>query len=252
MTTASDAPVSTPLLIAGEERPGGDGTFPVGGSGPPGHGGGLRRGGLDGRCRGRRSGRHSEAWPAWAALSTAERVALDAQVAGRSRRRMPTSGPSSSSSENGKTRIEATIDLHRLRRPVPPGGGRRGLELDEAEHARRAAVHDDGSRKLPVGVVTIIYPFNWPLAILAASLPYALMAGNTVIVKPPPATPLSIRPDAAASGAGSAAWRAERRHRRLTRSLGPDRGRRPADQARLLHRQRRRRPADHRRWPPPT
>jgi acyl-CoA reductase-like NAD-dependent aldehyde dehydrogenase len=45
--------------------------------------------------------------------------------------------------------------------------------------------------KLPAGVVTIIYPFNWPLAILAASLPYALMAGNAVIVKPPPTTPLS-------------------------------------------------------------
>jgi acyl-CoA reductase-like NAD-dependent aldehyde dehydrogenase len=39
--------------------------------------------------------------------------------------------------------------------------------------------------------VTIIYPFNWPLAILAASLPHALMAGNTVVVKPPPTTPLS-------------------------------------------------------------
>jgi len=36
--------------------------------------------------------------------------------------------------------------------------------------------------------VIIIYPFNWPLAILAASLPYALMAGNTAIVKPPPTT----------------------------------------------------------------
>ena len=45
--------------------------------------------------------------------------------------------------------------------------------------------------KLPAGLVTIIYPFNWPLAILAASLPYALMAGNTVIVKPPPTAPLS-------------------------------------------------------------
>lgn len=29
MTAVSDAPVSTPLLIAGEEREGGDGTFPV-------------------------------------------------------------------------------------------------------------------------------------------------------------------------------------------------------------------------------
>ena len=42
-----------------------------------------------------------------------------------------------------------------------------------------------------VGVVTIIFPFNWPLAILAATLPYALMAGNTVVAKPPPTTPLS-------------------------------------------------------------
>ena len=29
MTAISDAPVSTPLLIAGEEREGGDGAFPV-------------------------------------------------------------------------------------------------------------------------------------------------------------------------------------------------------------------------------
>src|SRR5699024_275172 len=44
----------------------------------------------------------------------------------------------------------------------------------------------------PMGVVTIIVPFNWPLAILGASLPYALLAGNTVVVKPPPSTPLAI------------------------------------------------------------
>jgi len=44
----------------------------------------------------------------------------------------------------------------------------------------------------PLGVVTIIVPFNWPIAILGASLPYALLAGNTVIVKPPPSTPLAM------------------------------------------------------------
>lgn len=43
-----------------------------------------------------------------------------------------------------------------------------------------------------LGVVTIIVPFNWPLAILAAALPYALLAGNTVVVKAPPSTPLSV------------------------------------------------------------
>lgn len=43
----------------------------------------------------------------------------------------------------------------------------------------------------PLGVATVIVPFNWPLAILAASLPYALLAGNTVIVKPPLTAPLA-------------------------------------------------------------
>lgn len=43
----------------------------------------------------------------------------------------------------------------------------------------------------PLGVVTLIVPFNWPLAILGASLPYALVAGNTVVVKPPPSAPLA-------------------------------------------------------------
>jgi acyl-CoA reductase-like NAD-dependent aldehyde dehydrogenase len=43
----------------------------------------------------------------------------------------------------------------------------------------------------PLGVVTIIVPFNWPIAILGAALPHALLAGNTVIVKVPPTTPLA-------------------------------------------------------------
>ena len=34
-------------------------------------------------------------------------------------------------------------------------------------------------------------PFNWPIAILGAALPHALLAGNTVIVKPPLTAPLA-------------------------------------------------------------
>ena len=37
----------------------------------------------------------------------------------------------------------------------------------------------------------MIVPFNWPIAILGASLPHALLAGNTAIVKPPPSAPLA-------------------------------------------------------------
>lgn len=43
----------------------------------------------------------------------------------------------------------------------------------------------------PLGTVTIIIPFNWPLTILAASLPHALLAGNCVVVKPPRTAPLA-------------------------------------------------------------
>ncbi|MFC6355978.1 aldehyde dehydrogenase family protein, partial [Luethyella okanaganae] len=43
----------------------------------------------------------------------------------------------------------------------------------------------------PLGVVTIIVPFNWPIGILSSALPHALLAGNTAIVKPPPSAPLA-------------------------------------------------------------
>ncbi len=93
------------------------------------------------------------------------------------------------SRENGKIRFEATIDLH-----VFTGRFHQAAEFaPELDEPRMIAgpPFTTTIAKVPTGVVTIIYPFNWPLAILAASLPYALMAGNTVIVKPPPTAPLS-------------------------------------------------------------
>ncbi|HKI42634.1 MAG TPA: aldehyde dehydrogenase family protein [Mycobacterium sp.] len=187
MTAASDVPVSTPLLIDGEEREGGDGTFPV--EDP------ARRGAVVGYAAAASAAdaeaavrAAEQAWPAWAALPAAERTAialkalegLDADAAERA---------DILSRENGKIRFEAAIDLqvftgrfHQAAKFAP--------ELDSPEHLA-GPPFDTTITKLPAGVVTIIYPFNWPLAILAASLPYALMAGNTVIVKPPPTTPLS-------------------------------------------------------------
>lgn len=43
----------------------------------------------------------------------------------------------------------------------------------------------------PIGVVGIIVPWNWPLTLLVRSLAPALAAGNTVVIKPASATPLS-------------------------------------------------------------
>jgi aldehyde dehydrogenase (NAD+) len=45
-------------------------------------------------------------------------------------------------------------------------------------------------RRVPVGVVVAIVPWNAPLFVAAMKLAPALAAGNTVVLKPPPETPL--------------------------------------------------------------
>src|SRR5690606_1554434 len=76
---------------------------------------------------------------------------------------------------------------------------RRRLPRTSTGHAQGASAPLPGAppfrseiTHLPLGVVTIIVPFNWPLAILSASLPFALVAWNAVIVKPPPTAPLAV------------------------------------------------------------
>ncbi|MEE3326715.1 MAG: aldehyde dehydrogenase family protein, partial [Myxococcota bacterium] len=57
--------------------------------------------------------------------------------------------------------------------------------LDDSE-ARRVEVH-----RAPLGVVAAIIPWNFPLILLGFKLGPALMAGNTLVVKPAPTTPLA-------------------------------------------------------------
>jgi acyl-CoA reductase-like NAD-dependent aldehyde dehydrogenase len=57
-------------------------------------------------------------------------------------------------------------------------------------------VQDDASgrvevRRRPLGVVAAIVPWNFPMILMAFKVPAALLAGNTVIVKPAPTTPLT-------------------------------------------------------------
>lgn len=115
--------------------------------------------------------------------------------------------------ENGKVRPEADVELGVFAwrcelaaglapelknvRDFPPLGERPNVELSrsgERPRMRRFTAPPFRSTvtAMPLGVVTIIVPYNWPLAIAAASLPYALVAGNTVVVKPPPTAPLCM------------------------------------------------------------
>lgn len=57
-------------------------------------------------------------------------------------------------------------------------------------------LRDDGGSlitevRTPLGVVAAITPWNFPLALLMNKLAPALLAGNTVVVKPAPTTPLT-------------------------------------------------------------
>jgi acyl-CoA reductase-like NAD-dependent aldehyde dehydrogenase len=65
-----------------------------------------------------------------------------------------------------------------------------GLQLDPAMLADTAARRVELQRR-PLGVVAAIVPWNFPLVLTAAKVPYALLAGNTVVLKPAPTTPVA-------------------------------------------------------------
>jgi acyl-CoA reductase-like NAD-dependent aldehyde dehydrogenase len=132
------------------------------------------------------------AYPAWAASSPQQRAEkMLAALAGIAENR--DDDAAILSQENGKIRFEAWIDSLVLEL-------RWKLALSHADEVNAAKVLPPIPGAIPVqttvayqplGVVTIIVPFNWPVAILGAALPHALLAGNTVIVKPPLTAPLA-------------------------------------------------------------
>ncbi|WP_344783472.1 aldehyde dehydrogenase family protein [Microbacterium kribbense] len=133
------------------------------------------------------------AYPAWSALSATDRAAAMATaIAGIGDDR--DADAAILSQENGKIRFEAWVDA--LVFEI-----RWNLTLGVADQVDTTQTLPVVPGAIPVsteiayqslGVVTLIVPFNWPIAILGASLPNALLAGNSVIVKVPPTTPLAI------------------------------------------------------------
>lgn len=74
---------------------------------------------------------------------------------------------------------------------------RQYAELARIDGGRIAPSNDPGQlslvRRVPYGVVAALIPFNYPLLLLAFKVAPALAAGNTVVVKPAPDTPLSLQ-----------------------------------------------------------
>jgi len=179
-----DSAVRTELYIDGEDRePAGDKYYQLHNPARPeelvGEAASASVGDVDAACKAAHA-----AFPAWAVLTYAERADYLTKIAAhltadeadlKFRINLFTR-------EHGKVLRESTIEMTRL--------GDRFTYC--ASLAKRLAADDKLQgppfdtiiTRQPRGVAALIVPWNWPLSILGAKLPQALIAGNTCVVKP--------------------------------------------------------------------
>jgi aldehyde dehydrogenase len=130
----------------------------------------------------------ADAFPAWAATPPAERAehvraalaALDENSADL--------GPLITR-EMGKILREATSEVAMPGIVLGKYAPHFEAMVDEVVSDERGEVV---VARVPHGVVSLIVPFNWPIAQLALKLFPALLTGNTVVVKPSPLAPLAV------------------------------------------------------------
>lgn len=126
------------------------------------------------------------AFPAWAARDIAERRRMILAIADRLEVRCDEFARLLTQ-EQGKPLPEATAEI------VYTCAFIRHL----ASYDLPVKVIEDSDTRLvqqfrrPLGVVGAIIPWNFPVLIVAFKLPLALLAGNTVVLKPAPTTPLT-------------------------------------------------------------
>ena len=179
-----DSAVRTELYIDGEDRePAGDKYYQLHNPARPdefvGEAASASPGDVDAACKAAHA-----AFPAWAALTYAERADYLTKIAAHL-----TADEADLNfrinlftREHGKVLRESTIEMTRL--------GDRFTYC--ASLAKRLAADDELQgppfdtviTRQPRGVAALIVPWNWPLSILGAKLPQALIAGNTCVVKP--------------------------------------------------------------------
>jgi aldehyde dehydrogenase (NAD+) len=130
-----------------------------------------------------------EAFPAWSSLQGPARGHYLFKVADLLERNLEQSARDMTQ-EEGKTLAEAKGEVQRsvnvFRYFAGEGARMPGLVLP----SERDRVHTFVVRK-PIGVVGLVTPWNFPSAIPAWKLAPALICGNTVVLKPASAAPLS-------------------------------------------------------------
>jgi acyl-CoA reductase-like NAD-dependent aldehyde dehydrogenase len=128
-----------------------------------------------------------EAFPAWRALAPADRSALLRRLAG--------------ALEEELERL-AGLEARNAGKPIADARGEMGMVVDTFRYYAGAPERLLGKTipvaggvsmtfREPLGVVGLITPWNFPLAIASWKVAPALAAGNTVVLKPAELTPLT-------------------------------------------------------------
>src|SRR5436309_9751536 len=129
------------------------------------------------------------AFPAWAAMPAPARGNLLFKAADIMDRKFDQLA-ADMTREEGKTLPEAKGEVRRAINILRYFGGEGSRMPGMMVPSERERVHMFAIRK-PIGVVGLVTPWNFPSAIPAWKLAPALVCGNTVIVKPASAAPLS-------------------------------------------------------------
>jgi malonate-semialdehyde dehydrogenase (acetylating) / methylmalonate-semialdehyde dehydrogenase len=131
------------------------------------------------------------AFPAWAATPVPARV----QVLFRLKQLMEENFDELSrrvTRENGKSRGDAEGEVRRGIEVVEFACGMPTLMMGEASRQIAGGV-DNVSHRFPLGVVAAITPFNFPCMVPMWTLPIAIGAGNSYVLKPSEKTPLTAQ-----------------------------------------------------------
>jgi acyl-CoA reductase-like NAD-dependent aldehyde dehydrogenase len=126
------------------------------------------------------------AYPAWARRPIAERRRLLEEVADRMAGRAPELARLLTQ-EQGKPLLQARREIERSALMIKAFAGMDLSDkvLKEGENVRIV------QQRAPLGVVAAITPWNLPIILLMSKFAPALLAGNTMVIKPAPTTPLT-------------------------------------------------------------
>ncbi|GLG00500.1 aldehyde dehydrogenase [Alicyclobacillus hesperidum subsp. aegles] len=129
------------------------------------------------------------AFPAWAQTPLRERIAHMRRAIARFREAIPELVPLLSR-EHGKPVYDAQGEMF-----VSLAWMDYACDIAEEALAEKVEQHENGKTIItrdPMGVVAAITPWNYPLALSTIKIAPALIAGNTMVLKPSPFAPLAV------------------------------------------------------------